>query len=73
MQRVFSEAGNISTEKCSRLTAHKADIKYPVLHHNLPKPNFDYQQARLKLILIVYIRCIVNNKTAFTTSLLIIL
>ncbi len=40
-ERVFSEAGNISTEKRSRLAPHKAD-NILFLHHNLPKINFDY-------------------------------
>ena len=40
-ERVFSEAGNISTEKRSRLAPHKAD-NILFLHHNLPKLNFDY-------------------------------
>jgi hypothetical protein len=34
-ERVFSEAGNISTEKCSRLASHKAE-NILFLHHNLP-------------------------------------
>ena len=40
-ERVFSEAGNISTEKRSRLAPHKAD-NILFLHHILPKLNFDY-------------------------------
>lgn len=40
-ERVFSEAGNISSEKRCRLAPHKAD-NILFLHHNLPKLNFDY-------------------------------
>ncbi len=40
-ERVFSEAGNISTEKRSRLAPHKAD-NILFLHHNLPRLNFHY-------------------------------
>ena len=40
-ERVFSEAGNISSETRSRLAPHKVD-DILFLHRNLPKLNFDY-------------------------------